>query len=220
MLATVTDADNAELRVAVASRIESLAAAVSSADSMAVDPVTPIPSWRDRVRDVTQAIVEPDRLGWMDDDETLNDLAFSSRALSEIDSRFERCVLSVILLDCTLTRYRRPLYNPSPQSRVALANELRHLACALARHLHNSCPADPGKSAINAIPPCLRVSTLILDGPENEVTPPVRKAVYDALARSINHQSAAYGRGGLDRAAEFAARGLKDNDRSVRLSAG
>ena len=59
-----------------------------------------------------------------------------------------------------------------------------------------------------------------MDGPKTEVTPLVEKVVYDALARSINHQTSAYGGGKLDRAAELAAWGMKVADRSVRISAG
>ncbi|KAI0700624.1 hypothetical protein BC835DRAFT_1404834 [Cytidiella melzeri] len=162
-----------------------------------------VQSWRGSVRAVTQAIVEPDDLAWMDDDETLNDTHYLARAVTDIATRFER-----------------PLYNPSAPSRLALTQELLRLPCALARHLGLSCPVEPGKFAVNAIHPSLLLSPLILEGPEEEVTAVVRKAVYDALARSINHQTAAYGGGKLEHAGQLAARGMKDNDRSVRLSAG
>lgn len=79
---------------------------------------------------------------------------------------------------------------------------------------------EPTKSGVNALQPCLRVSMLLLDGPENEATPLVRKAVYDALARSINHQTSSYGGGKLEHVTQLASRGLKDVDRSVRLGAG
>ena len=49
-------------------------------------------SWRGALRTITQAIVEPDDLKWMDDDESASDALFANRAIIDIETRFERCV--------------------------------------------------------------------------------------------------------------------------------
>lgn len=47
-------------------------------------------SWRIQVKLVVQAIVEPDEILWMDDDESLSDMQYINRALSEVENRFDR----------------------------------------------------------------------------------------------------------------------------------
>ncbi|KAI0092138.1 hypothetical protein BDY19DRAFT_928481 [Irpex rosettiformis] len=192
--------DIADLSTAITTRLDALG---SNHDGSSALTVTDVHPWRDRLRAITQAIIEPDDLGWMDDDESTSDTSYMSRAITDIDARFEK-----------------PLYNPSASSRTALARELLRLPCAMAHHPDSGCPMEPSKSVVNPLQPCLRLSPLLLEGPEGEATPLVRKAVYDALARSINHQTSAYGGGKLQHATQLAARGMKDADRSVRLSAG
>lgn len=46
-------------------------------------------SQRDLAREAVQAIVEPHVLDWMDDDDSLTEVAFIRRALDEISRRFE-----------------------------------------------------------------------------------------------------------------------------------
>ncbi|KAI0340807.1 hypothetical protein BDW22DRAFT_1397789 [Trametopsis cervina] len=164
----------------------------------------PLP-WRAGLREVVQAIVEPLELKW--EEEGMSDAHYVARAIAEIESRFQR-----------------PLYDTSSPARLSLALSLHRLPCALSRHLNTPCPfpstPPKPKTAVNSLQPFLHVSALLLEGPETEVSAPVRKAVYDALARSVGHQSAAFGGGKLELAAQLAGRGMKDEDRSVRLSAG
>ncbi|KAI0720384.1 hypothetical protein C8T65DRAFT_10618 [Cerioporus squamosus] len=47
-------------------------------------------AWRQAVREAVQAIVNPHVLDWMDDDDSLGEADVISRALQEIDERFER----------------------------------------------------------------------------------------------------------------------------------
>ena len=47
-------------------------------------------SWRRSLRTITQLIVEPDDLTWMDDDESTSDTQYISRALSDIENRLAR----------------------------------------------------------------------------------------------------------------------------------
>lgn len=49
-----------------------------------------VPSQRVLARDAVQAIIEPHVVEWMDDDDSLTDAEFITRALAEVDSRFER----------------------------------------------------------------------------------------------------------------------------------
>lgn len=46
--------------------------------------------WRSRVKSIVQVLVEPDQLEWMEDDESLTDTQYISRALNEIEERFKR----------------------------------------------------------------------------------------------------------------------------------
>ena len=111
------------------------------------------------------------------------------------------------------------MHNSSTQ-RLAIARELDRLPCALARHLGQPCPSASRKFIVNSIEPCLAGCIALLEGPDLEVTPAVRTAVYEVLARSISHQTFACEGTQLDNAAQLAARGLKDRDRTVRINAG
>lgn len=79
----------------VAELLTELAASLGSIQTSAhVDDVMDVDSyekpWRRDVKTVTQAIVEPDDLPWMDDDESLSDTHYISRAITDIETRFER----------------------------------------------------------------------------------------------------------------------------------
>lgn len=66
----------------------------------------------------------------------------------------------------------------------------------------------------------MNVVACMLEGSAQEVTPSVRKAAYAALVRSVRHHTYGAPSGELDHVAQFAARGMKDSDRNVRLGAG
>ncbi|KAI0080860.1 hypothetical protein K474DRAFT_1682349 [Panus rudis PR-1116 ss-1] len=160
--------------------------------------------WRATVKKIVQSIVEPDDLNWMDDDESLTDAQYIHRALQDIESRFEQ----------------RPLYNSTESGRIALATALARLPCAIAGEEATPCFAAPRKPGMATISLCMRLSFLLLDGPRKEVTPAVRKTVYEALARNTVHNTTGFGGNRLDVPRDFIIRGMKDADRSVRLSAG
>lgn len=64
--------------------------ATHNSDAMNVDEtVVHVPSWRSTVRDIVQAIIQPEELPWMEDDLARDDTQFISRALQEVQRRFE-----------------------------------------------------------------------------------------------------------------------------------
>ncbi|KAH9948812.1 hypothetical protein B0H21DRAFT_777700 [Amylocystis lapponica] len=139
----------------------------------------------------------------MDDDGSLTDTQYIARALDEIDRRFDR-----------------PLYNPAEKARQSLAQELGRLPCTIVHSAQPACHATSNRPGVSTLPVYMLVSVRILEGPAGEVTALVRKAVYDALCRTLRHHAAGFGGGRLEHIAEMIMRGLKDQDRSVRLSAG
>ena len=46
--------------------------------------------WRSHVKSIVQALVEPDQVEWMEDDESSTDTQYISRALNEIEERFKK----------------------------------------------------------------------------------------------------------------------------------
>ena len=176
--------------------------------------------WRRGVRDIVQSIVEPDDLDWMEDEEDMSEIQFIERALSYVENRFERCAFSQVIFSMTAHTHYRPIYNSSAKGRVALARHLTRLPCALTRHLDLPCPSSRTTLSLNLLKPCLFLVECILDGADNEVTPAVHRAIYVALARSVRHQTVRYGAAGLEHIKQLAARGMKNNDRNVRLNAG
>ncbi|KAJ3556801.1 hypothetical protein NM688_g1817 [Phlebia brevispora] len=160
--------------------------------------------WREGVQSVVQAIIEPDEVAWMDDDDSLSDVQYISRALGEVEGRFARS----------------PISNRTAHARVALARELGRLPCALTRHLDSPCPSTPTRTSVASIPTGMRVVVALLDGNEKEVTAPVHRAVYDALLRIIRHHTSGFGQAMIEPVSELVIKGMKNSDRGVRLSAG
>ena len=52
-----------------------------------------VSQWKRDVCAVVQAIIEPDDLDWMGEEEDIDEVHFVERALSDVESRFERQVL-------------------------------------------------------------------------------------------------------------------------------
>ncbi|KAH8096675.1 hypothetical protein BXZ70DRAFT_1032531, partial [Cristinia sonorae] len=159
--------------------------------------------WRTRIRTIVQAIVEPDEVAWMDDDETLSDMQYITRALTEVENRFDR-----------------PVYNPSATARLTLAKHLAELPCALFHDSDSSCVKPDRMLAVSTIPVCLRVSISLLEGSNTEVTPAVRRAVFDAIGRGTRHHTMGFGGRKFEHVAEIIYMGMRNTDRGVRLSAG
>ncbi|GJE85010.1 serine/threonine-protein kinase [Phanerochaete sordida] len=192
-------ADNASyagLRVALNAR------AARAAAPQDVEMADDTNDWRREVREIVRAIVQPAELDWMDDDGGLDDVQFVKRALTVIDRRFGL------------------IYNPSAPARLALLQQLVQLPCALTRHASARCFATTPTIGANTLRACLTVLGCALEGPEKEVTPHVRKAGYDALARTLRHQPSGYCSKRLMQAMDVMRKGMKDVDRNVRMSAG
>lgn len=69
------------------------------------------------------------------------------------------------------------------------------------------------------MPSYLTVLARLLDGREDGVTPIVRRKTYIVLAQIVKHHELRT-QEGLDHIAAMVIRGMIDEDRSVRLSAG
>jgi serine/threonine-protein kinase ATR len=78
-----------ELLAVIATRLDALNLSTIPSDG---DKNNGSPSliWRKSLKEVTRAIVEPDDITWMDDDETLSDAHYITRAVTDIERRCER----------------------------------------------------------------------------------------------------------------------------------
>ncbi|KZT05577.1 uncharacterized protein LAESUDRAFT_655532 [Laetiporus sulphureus 93-53] len=159
--------------------------------------------WKATVRTGVQAIVEPDELAWMEDDDSPSDAQYIARALQDIEAR-----------------YGRPLYNPAAQGREQLAIQLGNLACVLVHAHTDDCSVSSEMPSIDTISAFVAVANHLLDGPDEEVTARVRKAVFDSLAKTLRHHTSGFGGGRLERVSELILHGMKDADRTARLRAG
>ena len=93
------------------------------------------------------------------------------------------------------------------------------LPCLLAHFDQSVCPSTEETFKIYIVPSLLTLLARLLDGKEDEVTPLVRHKTYDALTRAIMHHDHRTDER-LDHVADMILRGMADQDRSVRLSAG
>jgi hypothetical protein len=78
-------------------RIESVLEAIRQAapDAPDIKPAHGKVQWMSRVRSVVEGIIAPDSVDWMEDDTSMSRNSYITRALSDIDSRFERFVLCI-----------------------------------------------------------------------------------------------------------------------------
>lgn len=72
-------------------------------------------------------------------------------------------------------------------------------------------------NAFLTVLPYLPVIAHLLDGPEDEVTPDIRRKVYLALLPALVHHNASED---LEPIVSILLRGINDSDRSVRVNAG
>ncbi|KAI0751060.1 hypothetical protein C8Q80DRAFT_1099585 [Daedaleopsis nitida] len=164
-------------------------------------------SWKTRARDVVQAVVNPQVMDWMDDaDDSQVDVAYIIRCLEEINMRFER----------------DPVWNDATEALQDLAKQLGALSCFLF-HDNVSCSpaANANKEGVCFVATYLKVAFRML---ENEDTRKVHHnvyvAVYDALAKSLRHQTALLDDRLFEDLATFIGRGMKAAERVVRMAAG
>ncbi|KZT71549.1 hypothetical protein DAEQUDRAFT_111495 [Daedalea quercina L-15889] len=160
-------------------------------------------NWRALVKKSVETIIEPDRVDWMDDENSFSDTQYMARAVQEVEQRYKS----------------RPLYNITATGREALAHELGRLPCTLVHSDMSECQPSTSKPSLDTLGAYMAVAIPLLDGAVDEVTPKVRKAVFLSLASALRHHTSGFG-GKLDPISEMIMRGMKDKDRSVRLGAG
>ena len=105
----------------------------------------------------------------------------------------------------------------TPEARLSLVSKIVQLPCLLAQCDKTECAAQFTNNAFLTVLPYLPVVTHLLDGPENEVTPDIRRRVYLALLPALIHHNAIED---LDPIVTILLRGMNDSDRSVRVNAG
>lgn len=105
----------------------------------------------------------------------------------------------------------------TPEARLSLVCKIGELPCLLARCDKTECTAQTTNNAFLTVLPYLPVVTRLLDGPEDEVTPDIRRKVYLALRPALVHHTALED---LEPIVGILLRGMNDSDRSVRVSAG
>ncbi|KAJ7688699.1 hypothetical protein B0H17DRAFT_938064 [Mycena rosella] len=156
--------------------------------------------WRQQIRESVQEVIFPITIDWMDDDETMSEEDYAQRALDDVKARFER-----------------QLVDSDAPARVALADKLVKFACDVCGC---EAPHHSKRLKLSAISTGLSVVARFLDGPEDEVSPGVRRRAYVVLSNMIRHHTITPGREGLDHTSNMIFRGIGDLDRSVRLGAG
>ncbi|KAJ7130974.1 hypothetical protein C8R46DRAFT_1327841 [Mycena filopes] len=139
----------------------------------------------------------------MDDGETMSEVDYAQRAVDDIKARFER-----------------PLMDSDAPARVALADKVTTLSCLLSGCQTTDRPNHSKRLKLCTLSAGLAVTARLLDGPESEVSPSVRRRAYTLLGTALAHHTITPERTGLAHASTTILRGLVDLDRSVRVGAG
>ncbi|PCH40938.1 hypothetical protein WOLCODRAFT_69995 [Wolfiporia cocos MD-104 SS10] len=159
-------------------------------------------SWRTSIKDCVQAIIEPHELNWTVENDSFPDGEFISQALRTVKERFEH-----------------PLYNRAASARISLAQTLGKLPCMVVHASRSDC-SSASKPDVDFLSPFVPVVDRLCNGPANEVTAGVRKAVFQCLSHALRHHTSGYEDRKFDRLTNSISQSLQDDDRSVRLSAG
>ena len=177
--------------------------------------------WRQRVYNLIQAIIEPEPLAWMDDDDVTFIPDLCRRSLDEIQLRFKQYVILTFTWIHNRTLADRPFCRTSsrltPEARSSLICKIGQLPCLLAQCDKTDCTTQFTNNTFLTVLPYLPVITHLLDGPEHEVTPDIRRRVYLGLLPVLLHHNATED---LEPIVNILLRGVNDSDRSVRVSAG
>ncbi|KAI0832693.1 hypothetical protein BC628DRAFT_1309839 [Trametes gibbosa] len=137
----------------------------------------------------------------MDDDDSLTDTEYITRALAEVDSRFEK----------------HPVWNTAPTALQVLAKKLGALPCLLT-HGSGQCSMNLHKHGLAFAPVYLKVAYRLVD--IDESTPLVRAAIYGLLGKSLLHHSSVIDDRIFEDILGFIVRGMREPERVVRLAAG
>lgn len=177
--------------------------------------------WRQRVYNLVQAIIEPEPLAWMDDDDATFIPDLCRRSLDEVQLRFKQYViLTFIWIHNSMLTNRlfcRTSFQLTPEARISLICKIAQLPCLLAQCDKTDCTTQSTNNSFLTVLPFLPVITHLLDGPEVEVTPDIRRRVYLALLPVLIHHNATED---LEPIVNVLQRGVNDLNRSVRVSAG
>ena len=97
---------------------------------------------------------------------------------------------------------------------------LVELSCSLAHPNCTGCEFVTDQLLSAFVASNLAVIGRLLEGNEGDVTAPVRKGGYDALACIVKHVPSKSAIDDLRSTCELVITGMADNDRNIRLSAG
>ncbi|KAJ7156082.1 hypothetical protein C8R43DRAFT_884346 [Mycena crocata] len=158
---------------------------------------------REEIRESVQHIILPITISWMEGDEMMGEADYAQRAFDDVKARFER-----------------QLIETDAQTRMDLADKVLKFNCTASGCQQADLPRHSKRLKLSTIPAGLSVSARLLDGPEAEVTPGVRRRAHTALGNMIRHHTITLERDGLEHAANTILRGVVDPDRSVRIGAG
>ncbi|KIJ69878.1 hypothetical protein HYDPIDRAFT_79167 [Hydnomerulius pinastri MD-312] len=158
---------------------------------------SPSVEWRVRAKREIQAVVNSQRIDWMDVHDASSDVVFARRCLDAIQE----------------TLSRSPEDTPS-SVRIAIASCISSIVTLLP-----SC-FDGEPDNASTIQSILPLFNALVVGRSAEVTPLVRRSTYRTLSAIIQHHRPNLVANDKHLASEFIQRGLSDRDRSVRLNAG
>jgi serine/threonine-protein kinase ATR len=176
-------------------------------------------TWRAEIKDLLGEVLFPEKVQWMDDDDSMNDQEYKLRILSDIRDKYNGFVPLSIDSLTSKPFSSRPIVSPAAE-RVQLAAASVKLSCCLAHPGLTGCECVPEQLLSAFVASNLAMIGQLLEGNEGDVTPQVRKGAYEALTCAIKHVPSKSAIDALRPACEMVIAGMTDSDRNIRLSAG
>lgn len=113
----------------------------------------------------------------------------------------------------------RSLCDSSALTRLEIAKNLTKLPCLMTRCDKTNCRMHQSPVSFLFSREYHSIAIMLMNGPEDEVTPAVRRETLRALRYVIDHHPVGVSTDGLDDVELFLINYIKDSDRSARLSA-
>ncbi|KAF7302261.1 hypothetical protein MIND_00793200 [Mycena indigotica] len=159
-------------------------------------------SWRHQLKGLTQEIIFPLTIDWMEGEEGMGDNDYAQRALDDIASRFSR-----------------ELMDSDAESRFVLIDKMSTCLCSAggcdsSGHVHSK------TRFLLSLDATVVFVARVIDGPANEATNRVKRRALNVLAVGMHHHCGDLPGPMIDRAWNLVWMGIADLDRNVRLAAG
>ncbi|KAF7326051.1 hypothetical protein MKEN_00456000 [Mycena kentingensis (nom. inval.)] len=164
---------------------------------------TQVANWRHTIQELTQDIIFPLTIDWMDGDEGLPEEKYAQRAIDDVTSRFAR-----------------QLMDTDAASRVALAESMANFLCLAGECKPTPECRHPHGRLVYSLDAVSALCKHLFEGPAHQVTGDVKRSAFITLSTGMLHHCGSMSDEVVKTLWPLMLAGVFDGERTVRLLAG